>query len=116
MVKLKLLGIGKSEKHSHYTFPKTQEFFTVARKLLKLMGFQNYELEAFGRPIDKKWGEPIYDEEENIKKYTDKRYAFEKDECYIEIVFGKDKVFLMIHTEKNRQQELSKFLSKFFKE
>jgi len=42
MVKLKLLGIGKSEKHNYYTFSKTQKFFTLARELLRWLGFQKY--------------------------------------------------------------------------
>lgn len=115
MVKLRVLGIGKSEKHNHYIFPKTQEVFTLIRELLKWLKFPEYEWDGFGRPRDKKWGESIYDEEENIKKYVDVRCAFENDGYYIEVVFGKDKVFLMIHTDKNRQQKLSRFLRKFFK-
>ena len=69
MAKLKLLGIGKSAKHNHYTFQKKQEFFTIARELLKFLRFEKYEWDGFARPKDKKWGEPIYDKEDKIKNY-----------------------------------------------
>lgn len=115
MVKIKLLGIYKSKKHNTYIFKKSQAIFAIVRGLLKELGFKKFEVEAFGRPLDKKWGEPIYNKEGKIKDYTDKRYMFEEKEYHIEIVFGKDRVFLMIHTEKDRQRKLSKFLSKFVK-
>lgn len=113
MAKLNLLGIRKSKKHNHYTFPKKQEFFTVVRELLKELEFGDWN--TFGRPLDKEFGETIYNEEEDIKKYMDRIYTFEKGEYCIEIIFGKDKVFLMIHMEKNRQQKLLRFLSKFIR-
>lgn len=116
MDKLKLLGIGKSEKHNYYIFSKRQKFFEIIRELLKWLKFKKYDWDAFGRPIDKKFKEPIFSKEDNIKTYTDEKYIFEKEEYYIEIIFGKDNVFLMIHTEKDRQQKLSKFLNQFIEE
>ena len=115
--------MGNSERHNYYIFPKTQKFFSVIRALLKELDFKTYKTykwdtvgwkwNAFGRPVDKKWGEPIYNKEEDIKKYIDRRYVFEKDEYLIEIVFGKEKVFLMIHTDKDKQQKLAKFMNRF---
>ncbi len=113
MAKLKLLGIGKSAKHIHYTFPKKQEFFQIVRDLLKHLGFEVYEWDGYGRPTDKKWNEPIFNKEMDIKTFTDLRNVLERDEYYIEIIYGKDRVFLTIHTEKDRQQKISKFMNKF---
>ena len=113
MVKLKLLALEKSSKHNYYVFPKEQVFFTVARQLLKSLGFKEYEYSAFGSLIDKKWGEPIPNKEENIKNYIDDRYSFKNKEYHVEIVFGKEKIFLMIHTEKDEQQKLARLIKKF---
>ncbi|MEK6903746.1 MAG: hypothetical protein AABW64_03820 [Nanoarchaeota archaeon] len=70
------------------------------------------EWDAFGRPEDSQSHEPMFNQEKNIKTYTDLRTAFEQDEYYVEIVFGKDKVFLMVHTEKDRQQKIANILSR----
>jgi hypothetical protein len=115
MTKIKLLGSGKSEKHIHYTFPKKQAVFGIVRELLKELGEPYYEWNAFGRPRDKKWWESIYSEEEDVEGYTDRSFAFEGKDCYIEIVFGKERVFLMVHTEKDMQKKITKILSKFIK-
>lgn len=116
MAKPKVIGVYKSEKHNCYIFAKRQEFFALARGLLKKVGFQHeYEWNTLGRPVDKKCGDIIFKEEENIEEYIDRREVFEREGYFIEIVFGKDKVFLMIHTEEDKQEELSSFLSKFFR-
>ena len=115
MVKLKLLGSGKSEKHNYYIFPKTQNFFSLIRNLLKELGFENEKYEDFGRPVDR-YSEPIFDKEENINEFTDTNQSFENKEYFIEIIFGKDKIFLTIHTEKDRQQKIAKLLSKLITE
>ena len=70
------------------------------------------EWDAFGRPEYSQSHEPMFNQEKNIKTYTDLRTAFEQDEYYVEIVFGKDKVFLMVHTEKDRQQKIANILSR----
>ncbi len=115
MVKIKLLGVERSEKHHFYLFFKTQEFFPFMRNLLKDLGFDISTYESFGRPTDKKYGEPIQDQEEEIKKYTDEKFKFQNDEYFIEVIFGKNKVFLMIHTESDRQSKLIDILNKYCK-
>nr|MBI4156736.1 hypothetical protein [Candidatus Woesearchaeota archaeon] len=112
MTKLKLLAVGKSSKHNYYIFPKEQVFFKLARQLLDGLGFEKHDYSAFGIPIDKKWGEPIPNKEENIKNYIDSRYSFKNKEYYVDIIFGKEKIFLMIHTEKDEQQKLARLIKR----
>jgi len=114
-MKIKLLGIGKSEKHNHYTFPKRQEFFEIARSFLKELGFKDYEWISFGRPCDKKWREPLLNKENRINACVDERHVFGNEEYFIEIIFGKEKVFVLIHTEKDRQQKIANIMKKYIK-
>ena len=114
MKPLKILVIHKSPEHNCYIFPKQQNFFFFARKLLEQLGFQEYEFEALGKLMDKKKGE-YTNKEEPIKNYTDWRIAFQLNEGYLEFIFGKEKVFLLIHTKKDMQQEFSKLIFKCIK-
>src|SRR3989344_5670757 len=111
MTNIKLLAVEKSDKHNSYTFPKVQEFFEVVRDLLKELEFEHYEWNGFGRPRECQYDEPLSDEDEDIKKYTDEMFTYEKEDDYIEIIFGKDKVFLIIHTQKNQQRKISKIIN-----
>ncbi len=114
MVKLKLLGVGKSESRCYFIFPKKQNFFKVCRQLLVDLGVDRFHVERFARPTDRD-SEPIFDLEHKIKDYTDKHYSFHdsKGEYIIEIIFGQDKVFLIICTKKDKQKEISKIIDKF---
>lgn len=115
MAKIKILGIGKSAKHSHYVFPKEQKVLAVVRALLKELGFDEYKANEFGRPVDKKYGEIVMNDEINVKEYTDKRFALDKEDMLVEVVFGKGKVFVSIHSEKDMQQKISNVVKKFVK-
>ena len=116
MKKLKLLGIKKSENYNYYIFPKEQKFFEIVRAILKDIGYPVIEWKGYGRPVDKKFREPIFSKEEKIEEYVDKMQNFGfKGKEHIEIIFGKDKVFLMIHTKKDKQQRFSKIIDKFIK-
>ncbi len=116
MGKIKLLGISKSKKHNKYEFPKNQAVFGILRQFLKEIGIKDYEEYGFGRAVDKKTGDSILNKEENIKNYIDKEFRFNNEEYCIDIVFGKSKVFLFIHTEKDKQQEIANIINKFIKE
>ena len=114
MKKLKLMGVAKSDNHIYYIFKKEQTFFEMVRHLTKEL--HTGEGDIFGLSKDK-WGGIIWDKEENIRRYTDERFSFEDEakEYYVEVVFGKDRVFLMIHTKKDEQQKIAGILNKFIK-
>ncbi|HLC63584.1 MAG TPA: hypothetical protein VJJ21_04680 [Candidatus Nanoarchaeia archaeon] len=115
MKPLNILAIHKSPEHNCYVFPKQQNFFGFARRLLEALVFQEYEFETFGGIFDNKTGEYTI-KEDSIKKYTDDRTTFNHPDYFIEFLFGKDKVFLSIHTKKDTQQELSKLIFKCIKQ
>ena len=114
MEKIKLLGVSKSGEHNKYEFPKEQKLFGILRQFLKEIGAW-YMGDSLGRPLDKKSGESIYGKEESIKNYIDKEFRFHNKEYCIDIIFGKSRVFLFIHTKKDKQQEITKIINKFIK-
>lgn len=118
MRKIKLLAIGKDEHKNYFIFPKRQYFFKICRQLLIDLGVNKFESNSFARPTDKKWGEPIFDKENKIKNYTDKHCSFndKKKRYMIEIIFGKDKIFLIIYTKTDKQQEISDIIDKYVKD
>jgi len=113
MGKIKLLGTKKSEKCNYYVFAKEQKFFSIARKSLLDLEIDNYDANEFARPCDKKYGEPIMNEEDFIQDYYDKIFTFNNKKYFITIIFGKEKVFLIINTISDKQEEVSKILNKF---
>ena len=112
MGKIKLLGIGRSGKHSHYVIPKKQDFFRIAREIMKELKMIPLEYESFGRPLDKN-GEPRFGKEDRVKEYTDRIYHFENKNHLMEIVFGKDRIFLQIHSKNPKK--ISEMMLKYFK-
>ncbi|MBU0980855.1 MAG: hypothetical protein KJ709_08690 [Nanoarchaeota archaeon] len=115
MARIRLLAVGKSERHNHYTFRKEQVILLVIRNLLEELRFEGSESESFGRPEDKD-GNPIFNEVDDVKDYIDRRFKFEKEGYYIEVIFGKDKVFLSVHSDEDMQDEITAILRKFIKD
>ncbi|GEM_PF-3003891 len=115
MEKIKIYGSGKSENHIYYILEKKQKFFEGFRQLLQDIGYdcEQHEVYAFGRPVDE-WAEPILSKEENIKKYIDKFYYFKGNQNFvIDIIFGKEKIYLIFNTNKDMQKEISRSIEKF---
>ena len=112
MKPLKLIAIHKSPEHNCYVFPKQQNFFTFLIKFLDVLEFQECEYDCFIKKWDKKKGE-VSKQEESIKKYIDVRQTFERPDFLIEIILGKEKVFLLIHTKKDMQQKFSNLVFKY---
>ena len=106
----------KSEHHNSFIFTKKQIMFSVIRELLKELGFESI-WDDFGRPYNFKKHDYEYDKEDDIKNniYIDSEFVFSNKEYYMQIVFGKRKMFIMINTKKNRQQKIASFFKKFVK-
>ena len=119
---IKIIGTLKSKFHSFYILEKKQEFFAGFRKFLVDMGVgaetgggnedTNVEIYSFGRPFDKD-GEPIVSEEDNIGKYIDLHYSYKTKKYFIDLVFGKEKIFLVVFSKDDYQQEIQNNLGKF---
>ena len=116
MTPIKIFGLRKTEKHSNYELEKKQEFFSGFRKLLMDFGFgdesSNIEIYGFGRPSGDD-GEPILTEEEDINKYIDRHFYFENENFRIDIIFGNEKIFLIINSDKDKQDKVSEKVQKF---
>jgi len=114
MKPVKIHGSGKSENHSSFILSKEQQFFSEFRQFLIDLGFDKDEFDVykFGRPLDDQC-EPIENKEDDIKNYTDKHFYFHNDQYDIDVVFGKDRIFVSINTKEDRQEEISEKLKKF---
>jgi hypothetical protein len=109
---MKLIGSSKSENHCSFIFPKKQAFFKLIRSFLESLSFDEFEYNSIGRPLDKKWGEPEFDKEEDVKYYIDERTTIGNEEYFIEIIYGKEKIFVSIQTLTDKQEIISKAMSK----
>ena|SRR3989344_6442568 len=115
MKKVKLIGISKSELQSIYTLKKSPNFFKGFTKFLSELGFKELDYYAFGRKIDKKYGEPYQDRFENINKYVDLHHKFKNNDFLVNVIFGKSRIFIIITTKKDKQQFISNKIMKFCK-
>ena len=113
MNKIKILGVSKEDTHSYYLIEKKQSFFQGFRKFLLDLGFENNVLiYGFGRPSDKE-GEPNESKEDNIEDYVDKQFYFGNQEYKVDVIFGKNKVFMIINSKSDKQEEISQSIQKF---
>ena len=108
-----MLGLGKSERYNHFTFEKKQEFFTVLRSLLTDLHFEDSDgqISEFARPKDKE-GYTLFDQDDDIKKYKDRHFHFASGIVSLNVFFGDKKVFLVIHTERDIQEDILESLLK----
>jgi hypothetical protein len=109
-----ITGLSRSEHHSCYTLMKKQEFFSGFHRFLVDLGFDESrsDVSTFGRPLDDD-GEPDMSKEEDITIYIDKRAFFENKEYVIDVVFGKDRIFVIIASYRDKQVEIVKNMGKF---
>ena len=103
MEKIKILSLSKSENQNKYVFPKEQKFLTVINQILNEFGFEDYETGSLD----------FLDEKNEIKKYKDESYDLESKDFLINIIFGNEKIFLIINTQINKQKEISQVINKY---
>ena len=109
---MKILGIKKGEHFNYLIFPKVQQFFPFFRKMLKALGEDGETAEGFGRPMKRNNYEYNLKKEYKINRHTDKHYYFIAGDYLIEVVFGKNRIFVSIHTKKDRQKEIARIIKK----
>jgi hypothetical protein len=116
MDKIKILGSKKSDNHNLFILDKKQEFFSGFRKFLVDMDFgsedSSFDIYSFGRPQDEEH-EPIIAREEKINEYIDQDFTFTHKGYTINVIFGKNKIFLIIFSKKNIQEKVAKAINKF---
>lgn len=115
MKKLKLLAINKDENRCQFTFEKNQEFFEFMRRFLPKLDMLDEEALEFGKIWNPQ--DHLYEnKEKNIKKQIDMVNHFSNKEYFVEIIFGKDKIFLIIISKEDKQQFISKILEEFIED
>lgn len=109
-----MLGVGKSERYNHFTFEKKQAFFAGFRNFLLDLYFEDSDkqVSGFARPKDKE-GYTLFDQNEDIRKYKDRHFHFASGIVSLNIFFGDKKIFLVIHTERDIQEDVMNSLLKF---
>ena len=110
MRKAKLLGLRKDVHLSHFILKKNQAFFGFGRAMLKVLEFDKYEWDELGRPYDIKIREPEFDKELDINEFTDTMKVLEREGIVVHIIYGKDKVFMIINTKKDKQELFKKVI------
>jgi hypothetical protein len=118
MKPIRIFGVGKSDTHSYFVLEKKQEFIPAFRQLLVEMGVGDagtVEIYSFGAFCDDA-GEPT-NEDESIKNLTDKHYYFKSrklfQRCQIDVVIGKDRIFVIFVTTSDHQAKIMDAMSKF---
>ena len=111
MKKIKLIGLSKSEDLNTYLFPKEESFFPFIKKLLGNLDFDPSEYgEESNLDLAYKNGKENF--KEFLEKTNDLRWEFKEGNYIIEVIIGKDRIFLLIYTKKDLQQEIYKIISK----
>ena len=91
MRKLKLLGLGNEENRSYFIFEKTLDFFPSFSYVLEMLN------------IEKKGNFISYNSQEVIDEDITDNIEHLFNELYdIDIIYGKDKIFVIIRTESDR--------------
>lgn len=101
---IKILASRKEDFHSDYTLEKEQEFFAGFRQFLIDSGFNthDYEITHFGK-AQGDYGELDSTKDMDIKTLNDKYVFLGNEEYSIDIVYGIDKIFVIINTKKDYQ-------------
>ena len=114
MGKVKILGVTKSPNRSYFILDKKQEFVKGFRQFLIDLGFTGFYVDTdhFGRTFDKS-GNIIYGKDADISRYVDEHFYFQYGQYNIDLVTGKNKMFLTIYSKTDKQKKISKLLGKF---
>ena len=115
---LKLFEITKSAERIVYVVEKKQEFFKSFRKFVRNLDVNlthNIEFSEFGSKSNDE-ASSDYGVDVDIKEYVDRIFHFSnggKSIYSIDVVFGKDRIFIIIYTQEDKQNKISKLLNKF---
>jgi len=121
---IEILGVSKSEFHSSYELKKEQDFFKGFRTFLGDIDFDpdDSEVWMFGKcdETDPKEmeGHKIIEGDWDITEYVDSHTFFKTDDVTVDVVFGKESIFVIIASKEDKQTEISDNILKFcaFKE
>ncbi len=115
----KILAVDKSNTRTIYTLSKNYRFYKQITKTLKSLGFDNHNL-----PVDfpalLTEGEEPTDLKKRIDSFDSARLNLSEDDNEdkngksILFIYGKDKIFLIIHSEEQFMEDFNKEFNKNF--
>lgn len=95
--KLILSGVGNSEGRSFYVIEKKQDFFSSFAKFLINCGFnENLYVDEYQEDSPK------------IKDFVDFQENFKNKDYDIDLIFGKEKIILIIRADENNLENIKK--------
>ncbi len=108
---MKLLALTKAEDRCFFKLEKKQSFFKNFRNFLTELNFASVDIENFGYELDEECLPTS--KEKDISKLIDKHGFFKNDDYNIDIISGKNSIFVIISTKSDKQKELSEKILKF---
>jgi len=106
MKKLKLYATGNEEERSYFKIEKKQTFLEKFRQLLKNLGCENFDVDYWMKDSER-------NKDEKISKTFDYCNNFKTKNCDIDIVFGKNRIIILVRTSPKNRQKFIKELMKF---
>jgi len=109
MVKIKLKSIRKHSLRSSCSFEKNSVTIEAINNILGKLGV----LKIGGRDLK----DLVYEEGDrsldDINKFVDEIYNFRNDDYSVDVILGKDTIFLVINSITDKQKEIYKAVFKF---
>jgi len=114
MKKATILSVSKSPLRNVYGFKKEQKVIEPIINILSELKFDWFKNRLVDLFVSDKYRDGKTEKRYvNIKKEFDNVYYFTNKTCDVNLFVGRDKIFLVIQTKKDEQQEISKIIFKF---
>jgi hypothetical protein len=98
-----LKTVNKSERRNEYHFEKTLNTIKCLEKFLGDLKIKDAIICLQG----------LMNSEERIEDISDVTYGYENEEYTVEIIFGKERIIVIIRSKTDKQDELSRRVFKF---
>ncbi len=108
---MNLIAVKKFDSHIIYVLEKNQEFFSAYKKFLNNLGFMDIEIDFLGSGINAD-GEAA-GREEDINEYIDRHYYFQRENDRVDVIFGKDRIFLVVSFRPDNREDINNLLEKW---
>ncbi len=112
--KITLFSSSKREEKCTFIIEKHQWFFRGFRQFLLDIGFEKSTIINLIGCDDNETG-PSFGQEQSIADYVDRRYCYggQPAEPDVEVIYGAHKIFLIVYSASDRQDEIAKKILEF---
>lgn len=105
-----LVGMGNKEGYSHFTFKKRQQVLQLLKKMLIEVSSDIF-VDSVHSMIYSGWKPGMDDPEKELKEksmaeLTDQYYNFNGIGYNIDIIFGKNRVFMFCHMDQEKIEDI----------